>query len=87
MKKAAAPTTPTASGKQVFTVGVLGLELLDTTWRIAAPVLLFAAGGIFADLKLGTKPWLTLSMVVVGFVFAGILVKKQIDAVTKEEDK
>ena len=87
MKKAAAPTTPTASGKQVFTVGALGLELLDTTWRIAVPVLLFAAGGIAADLHFGTKPWLTLSMVVVGFVFAGILVKKQIDAVNKEEDK
>jgi F0F1-type ATP synthase assembly protein I len=87
MKKAAAPTTPTASGKQAFTVSALGLELLDTTWRIAVPVLLFAAGGIFADIKLDTKPWLTLSMVIVGFIFAGILVKKQIDAVTKEEDK
>jgi hypothetical protein len=86
MKQAADNTTTSiAGGKAPFTAGVIGLTLLDTTWRIAVPVILFAVMGIFADLKLGTKPWVTLAAVVAGFVIAGWLVKKQIDAVEREE--
>lgn len=88
MKQAADKTTTnTDSGNTAFTAGVIGLTFLDTTWRIAAPVILFVAVGIFADLKLGTKPWLTLLAVVLGFVAAGWLVKKQIEAVEREERK
>jgi membrane-bound ClpP family serine protease len=88
MKQAADNTTTNkASGKTPFTAGIIGLTFLDTTWRIAVPVVLFAAIGIFADLRLGTKPWLTLLGVVLGFVAAGWLVKKQIEAVEREERK
>lgn len=85
MKQAAAhPTTSTAGGKSPFTAGAIGLTLLDTTWRIAVPVILFAGLGIFADRSLGTKPWLTLLAVVIGFVFAGLLLKKQLEASERE---
>lgn len=87
MKPAAAKTTGTASGKTPFTAGVIGSTLLDTAWRIAVPVILCTGIGIFVDLKIGTKPWVTLSMVVLGFVLSGWLVKKQIEAVEREERK
>ena len=87
MKHTAAKSTDTVSSKTPFTAGVIGFTFLDTTWRIAVPVILCTAIGIFADLRLGTKPWLTLLAVVVGFVTAGWLVKKQIEAAEREERK
>ena len=66
-------------------VGIIAVTFLDTTWRIAVPVILFAALGIWADRSFGSKPWLTLLAVVVGFVFAGLLLKRQLDAVAKQE--
>lgn len=86
MKQAADHTTTSTPGGNVsFAAGIVGMTFLDTTWRIAVPVLVFAGVGIFADLKLGTKPWITLAAVVAGFVIAGWLVKKQIEAVEREE--
>lgn len=89
MKQAAAPTTTdSVSGKTSFTAGIIGLTFLDTTWRIVTPVLLFTVLGIVADRTLGTKPWLTIVVAVpVGFVFAALLVKRQLEAVEKAEEK
>jgi F0F1-type ATP synthase assembly protein I len=56
----------------------IGMELADTTWRIAVPVLLFAGIGIVADRVLGSKPWLTLLGMAIGFVCAGLLVRRQL---------
>ncbi len=87
MKKAAAhPTTHTTDGDIGFGLGALALDFLDTTWRIAVPVVLFAGTGIFADIHLHTKPWITLLGLVVGFAAAGVLVKRQLAAVSKRED-
>ncbi len=87
MKQAAASTTTnTSGGKAPFTAGIIGLTFLDTTWRIVTPVLLFTILGIVADRTLGTKPWLTIVVAVpLGFVFAALLVKRQLDAVEKSE--
>jgi len=87
MKQAAAqPTTKTHHADTTFGVGVIAVTFLDTTWRIATPVVLWTFLGIFADRHLGTKPWLTLLCVVIGFVFAVLLVKRQLAAVQKAED-
>ncbi|HKU18081.1 MAG TPA: AtpZ/AtpI family protein [Candidatus Saccharimonadales bacterium] len=87
MKQAAAKTTDSASGDPHLGVGSVALAFLDTTWRIATPVVLCTLLGIYADLHLGTKPWLTLLAVIVGFICGALLVKKQIQAVQKMEDK
>lgn len=87
MKQAAAQPTTKTSHADAFTVGAIAVTFLDTTWRIATPVLLFTIPGLIADRKLGTKPWLTLLGVVVGFVFAVLLVKRQLAAVQKAEDE
>lgn len=93
MKKTAAhPTTSIShdshSSPQELRVGA---TLLDTTWRITIPVVLLAGIGIYADRSFGTKPWLTLVGVAIGFVFAGMLVKRQIanvaDGDSAEEQK
>ena len=60
------------------------MQFADTTWRIATPVILFAAFGLFLDRQLNSGPWLTLTGMVIGFVAAGALVKKQLNAVIEE---
>jgi len=87
MKKAAAhPTTRSSLGKADLTVGDIAVQFLDTTWRIAVPVTIGAVLGIVADRTLDSKPWLTLLGTVAGFVLAGVLIKRQLDAVLREED-
>ncbi len=87
MKKAADHTTTKASsGTNHFSLSTLAFDLLDTAWRIAIPVVLFAGAGIFIDRKLGSAPWATLLGSVAGFVVAGFLLKAQLQAVEREEN-
>ena len=78
MKKAADKTTQDRNGKNNFTVGRLALDFANTTWRIAIPVLIFAGGGLYVDRQLESAPWLTLLGMVIGFIIAGMLIKKQL---------
>lgn len=88
MKKAADhPTTSNAHGDATFSVTTIALDFLDTTWRIAVPVVLFAGLGIFGDVKAHTKPWLTLAGLLVGLLFAGLLLKKQLSAVARRDQR
>ncbi len=87
MSKAAQPTTNSAGGRKPSILGTLGLDLLDTTWRIAVPVLIFSGTGIFVDVKVGSGPWFTLLGMAAGFVLAFLLVKKQLAAVDEQEGK
>ena len=50
----------------------------DTTWRMLAPSAIFVAGGIYADLHFGTRPWLTIVSVIVGLLISALLIKQQI---------
>ncbi len=82
MKKAAVhPTTRSPRDESPFALGVVVGDLLDTTWRIVVPVVLFAVLGIIADRQFGTQPWLTLAATAVGFVMAALLIKRQLEAV------
>ncbi len=56
----------------------VGRELLDTTWRMTVPVVIFAGIGIAIDIALGSKPWVTMLGTAIGFYFAILLVKRQI---------
>jgi F0F1-type ATP synthase assembly protein I len=86
-KKAAVPTTNSPSANDRFSLSALAGDLLDTAWRIAIPVLLFAGAGIFIDAKTGSEPWCTLLGTVIGFIFAGLLVKKQLATAAEQENK
>lgn len=88
MKQAAAHTTTKHRGSDA-TLGVssIAFTFLDTTWRMAVPVVLFTILGIVADRRLHTKPWLTLPSVLVGFALAILLVKRQLAAVAKADEQ
>jgi len=87
MNKAADSTTQSPKDPAPVSMGTIALDLLNTAWRIAVPVLIFSIVGIFADKHWDTAPWLTLLGLVVGFVFAGLLIKEQISSVNKREAK
>ena len=88
MKKAADhPTTSNTHDDADFGLKTIALDFVDTTWRIAVPVVLFAGIGIFIDIKAHTKPWLTLLGVVIGFIFAGLLLKQQLSGVWQRDTK
>lgn len=83
----AKPTTPQSpSANQSLTAKDFAVQFMDTTWRIVVPVILFAGLGLLVDRRFHIGPWMTLSGMVVGFVFAGLLVKKQLVEVLKQED-
>ncbi len=86
MNKAADSTTKPSTDNDSLSLGAIALDLLDTAWRIAVPVLLFAVAGIFADKHFKTQPWFTLLGCVVGFVFAGLLVRQQLARVNSKEE-
>lgn len=84
MKKAAAhPTTKSPRGhdNDQFSLGTLAADFMDTAWRIAVPVVIFAGIGIFADVQLASKPWLTLTGMIIGFALAALLVKQQLGGI------
>ena len=51
--------------------------MADTTWRMFAPPAVVVPVGIWADLKLGTKPWLTILAAFIGLGLSVALVAKQ----------
>lgn len=85
MKQAADPTTHSRHGKNPDALGTLAMDLLDTAWRIAIPVVAAAVLGIVMDRSLGTRPWMTLVASVAGLGVAGWLVKRQLAAVEQED--
>lgn len=85
MNKAADSTTTPPSEPAPVPLGTIALDLVNTAWRIAVPVLLFSVGGIVADKHWNTAPWVTLLGMVIGFIFAGLLIKQQINAINKRE--
>lgn len=84
MNKAADSTTKPPKPEHSV-LGTIILDLADTAWRIATPVLLFAIIGIMLDKKLGSAPWVTLVGVVIGFIGSALLVKKQLAAINQRE--
>lgn len=89
MKKPAAKSTTTPAADDANNP-IRDLKIVqsfaDTTWRIAVPVVGLTLLGIYIDKHAGTKPWLTLLGSVLGFIIAGLLVKRQISAITGGSD-
>lgn len=80
MKKSAA-SHPLTSNKEVASAAPklhVGREIVETTWRMTIPVVIFTFIGIYLDLKLDSTPWITFLGVIVGFYFAVVLIKQQI---------
>lgn len=69
--------TPRKKPDRATTVALL-VTLGDTTWRMLVPSAAFVAAGIYGDIHLGTRPWLTLAGVLVGLGISALLIKQQI---------
>lgn len=83
MKQAAAKQTTTKgeNNKQPdFDGWLIGMQLLDTSWRVALPILLLSYVGISLDRHFHTNPLYSLIGFFTSLVVASILVYKQVKA-------
>lgn len=65
--------------------GVILTTIGDTTWRMFVPTVGFTLLGVWADAQFETKPWLMFGGIVLGFVGAFLLVRKQISDIKSRE--
>jgi len=65
-------------------ISSLIMTAADTTWRMFIPMVGFTLLGVWADHRLGSKPWLMILGIIVGTVGAILLVRKQLQ-VTKQK--
>ena len=61
--------------------------IADTTWRMFVPSIGMTLLGVWLDTVFTTKPWLMIIGIIVGFAFAILLVKKQMDTIKKRRDR
>lgn len=81
MKQAAAKqtTTPYKSGSKPEPSGmVIALQLLDTAWRVAIPIIIFTYFGVKFDKNLHTTPLYSVIGLLLALSFATLLVYRQI---------
>lgn len=84
MTKDKATTPPAVRKSGDFNVMI---ELVDTTWRMAVPVVILAGIGLVIDKAIGTAPLVTLLGTAIGFYFAALLVRRQLRRGRKGTDK
>jgi F0F1-type ATP synthase assembly protein I len=80
MKKTAAHSATSinkTNNSQTITTMQLGQNYLATGFRIIVPVVLMVFVGAIGDSILRTKPWMTLIGLLIGFMLASMLVKRQ----------
>ena len=81
MEKAAANKTTTSSGsgqKPAINGWVIAVQLLDTAWRVALPILVLCYVGIKLDKHYGTTPLYSLLGLFLSLIVASLLVYRQI---------
>ena len=69
------------------TVILLLKDTGDTTWRMFVPSIGMTLLGVWLDTVFTTKPWLMIIGIIVGFAFAILLVRKQMDTINKRRDR
>ena len=72
---------------EVDTAQILLGTIGDTTWRMFVPSVGFTLVGVWLDTIYATKPWLMIIGVMVGFVMAVVLVRRQIGIVRQKQQK
>lgn len=80
MKEAAGKTTKGSKSPSDFDGRLVALQLLDTTWRVALPILLLSWLGNKLDHHWNTKPTFTLIGFFLSLIMAVLLVYRQVKA-------
>jgi hypothetical protein len=79
------PVVP--SGVETDNVVAVVQTIGDTTWRMFVPTIGFTLLGVWLDSSFDTKPWLMFGGIIIGFLGAFLLVKKQIDGLKTREGR
>lgn len=66
---------------------LMAKTIAGTTWRMFVPTIGFTLVGLAADYCYGTKPWLMVSGVALGFAVSFGLVWLQIAQIRRQESK
>lgn len=66
---------------------LMAKTIAGTTWRMFVPAIGFTLVGLAADYCYGTKPWLMVSGVALGFAVSFGLVWLQIAQIRRQESK
>lgn len=56
----------------------------DTTWRMFVPTVGLTVLGLVIDNHLPTKPWITITGIIVGVIVSAWLVQRQLAALQKK---
>ena len=56
-------------------------DAADTAWRMFVPTVGATLLGVWADAKLGTKPWIMIFLMIVGVAVMVLLVRRQLQRV------
>jgi F0F1-type ATP synthase assembly protein I len=59
------------------------MTALDTTWRMAIPILSGFILGLVADKTWGTTPWIMILGLILGIGLSALLITKQLKALYK----
>ena len=80
------PKIRDATPTDVDTVRVLLGTIGDTTWRMFVPSVGLTLVGVWLDTTYGTKPWLMAAGIVLGFMGAFLLVRRQIYGIKQRNE-
>lgn len=85
-KAAARSTTTNNEGGQKSTVSglTIGLQMADTAWRVAVPILLLTLIGNKLDKAMGTNPLFKIVGLFLSLAIAGLLVYRQLQSAYPE---
>jgi len=67
-------------------LGVILATIGDTTWRMFVPSVGLTLLGVWADSQFQTKPWSMVAGILLGFLGAFLLVKKQIGSIKARKE-
>ena len=77
-------TVPDGRPADTETIAVILGTIGDTTWRMFVPSVGGTLLGVWLDSVFGTKPWLMAGGIVLGLVFAFVLVQRQVTTIRKK---
>lgn len=81
------PNVQSGETPEVENLGLILGTIGDNTWRMFMPSVGLTLVGAWLDRLYGTKPWLMLIGIVLGFLGAGLLVKKQLNHLKRQKGK
>ena len=69
------------------TTSLMMQTIIGTTWRMFVPTIGLTLVGLAVDMAAGTRPWMTISGICLGFAAAFALVWLQISRITAKKER